>query len=426
MKRTYVHPFGPRDAKMAICGEQPGIQEIRGNPPRPFIGPAGHGLDDCLIMTKITRSELYLTNVIKDLDAPLAHYINLDFKKGKFTISPDGYQYIQELGQEIRQLNLNVIVPMGNVALIALTNRMGIGKWRGSVIESTLVPGLKVVPTYHPATFIPPKFNYLNKPLICEDLLRAKRESEFPELKRVPRNIYIRPSFDEALRALDHCYEVGLRGQTVAFDIEVINGEVDCFSIGWSPVDSICIPFRCSTGDYFTPDEELEIILRWARIVQEERITKVNANIIFDLQFIFRKYGIRPRGTIHCTQIAQKIANPDYPAGLDFVTVSHTDVPYYKQDGKQWMKMQAGSWEQWWNYNGMDSIIPIEAFPKQYKILEKQGNLPTYERQRKLIEPLIYMGEKGIKIDVAGMVAYRDQQQAELNRLAKELNDIEA
>ena len=424
MKRTYVHPFGPRDAKMAICGEQPGIQEIRGNPPRPFIGPAGHGLDDCLIMTKITRSELYLTNVIKDLDAPLAHYINLDFKKGKFTISPDGYQYIQELGQEIRQLNLNVIVPMGNVALIALTNRMGIGKWRGSVIESTLVPGLKVVPTYHPATFIPPKFNYLNKPLICEDLLRAKRESEFPELNRVPRNIYIRPSFDEALRALDHCYEVGLRGQTVAFDIEVINGEVDCFSIGWSPVDSICIPFRCSTGDYFTPDEELEIILRLARIVQEERITKVNANIIFDLQFIFRKYGIRPRGTIHCTQIAQKIANPDYPAGLDFVTVSHTDVPYYKQDGKQWMKMQAGSWEQWWNYNGMDSIIPIEAFPKQYKILEKQRNLPTYERQRKLIEPLIYMGEKGIKIDVAGMVAYRDQQQAELNRLAKELNDI--
>src|SRR4030042_1941001 len=190
MRRTHVPPSGNPDATMSCCGEQPGVQEIRGNPPRPFIGQAGQALDDCFSMTKIIRRDLYMTNVIKDLDMPLVHYIDLDFKKHKFTIHEEGYQYIRELGDELKRTRLNVIVAFGNVPLIALTNRMGIGKWRGSVIESTLVPGLKVVPAYHPATILPPKCNYLNKPLICEDLLRAKTESEYPDIRRTPRFVF--------------------------------------------------------------------------------------------------------------------------------------------------------------------------------------------------------------------------------------------
>lgn len=423
MKRTFVPPTSPPNAIMGICGEQPGMQEIRAIPPRPFVGPAGQGLDDCLIMTKIARRELYLTNVIKDLDAPLAHYINLD-SRGKWTIHPEGQQYINDLGVELKALNLNCIVAMGNIALLALTSRVGITKWRGSVLESTLVPSLKVIPTFHPATFIPPKFNFLNKPLICEDLLRAKKESEFKEIRRTERKVHIRPSYNFAISCLNHCYEVGLRGQTIGIDIEVINGEVDCISLGWSGVESISIPFRYSQGEYFNPEQELEIMLLAARIIQEERISKVGANFIFDLQFLLHKYGIRPAGNLHCTQIAQKISYPDLSAGLDAVTTMHTDVPYYKADGKQWMKMQAGTWEEWWNYNGMDGLVPVDALPKQLEVLRKQGNLETYDRQRKLIPPLIYMSERGIKIDVQGMVDYKESQTKELTELASKLNQI--
>jgi DNA polymerase len=63
MKRTYVKPSGNLSARLAGCGEQPGQQEVRLG--KPFIGPAGKGLDSCLIMTKISRIEMYLTNVIK-------------------------------------------------------------------------------------------------------------------------------------------------------------------------------------------------------------------------------------------------------------------------------------------------------------------------------------------------------------------------
>lgn len=420
MKRTYVRPSGNPSAKLAICGEQPGTQEVFIG--KPFVGPAGKGLDSCLLMTKISRSEIYLTNVVKDLDKPLKAYIDIASNNKNWTISNEGWQYINELGEELKSLNLNVIVAAGNIALLALTNRSGITKWRGSIIESTLVPGLKVVPTFHPATFIPPKFNFLNKPLICEDLMRANYEAQFKEIRRKDRDITLKPSFREATNIISYCYEVGLRGQTISLDIEVINGEVDCLSLGWSDHEAICIPFRDHQGDYFSLEQEYEIMLFVAKILQERRISKVGANFIFDLQFLFHKYGIRPHGSIHCTQIAQKISYPDFPAGLPFVTTMYTDIPYYKDEGKQWIKMGAGSWEEWWIYNGMDSIVPCEALPKQLQTLARQQNEATYERQRKLIKPLIYMAERGIRVDVGSMLAYREQEQAKLSILAEQLN----
>jgi len=422
MRRLYVPASGPTDAKIAAVGEQPGTEEIRARPPKPFIGPAGRGLDECLQMTGIPRRELYVTNVIKDLDAPLKHYIDLG-TRGNWSISEEGHEYIKELGEELRAVRPNIIIAFGNVALLALTNRVGITKWRGSIIESTICPGIKVIPTFHPATIIPPKFNFLNKPLICEDLLRAKSESEFKEIHRTPRHVWIAPSFVESISALEHCYNVGLQGQKIALDIEVINGEVDCISAGWSPVDAISIPFRDRNGHYFHIEQEVEVMKWVAKILEHEDIEKVGASFIFDTQFLFRKYGIIPGGELHCTQIAQKISYPDYPAGLDFVTTMHTDMPYYKADGKQWIKMGTGTWEQWWNYNGLDSIVPVEAIEKQLIVLEKQDNLETYNRQRKLIKPLLYMGERGIKIDIQGMLEYKNEQQSTLDNLAEKLNE---
>lgn len=419
MKNSYVPPSGNTDATIAIVGEQPGFQEVRSR--KPFVGPAGQGLDECLVMAKIPRTSLYLTNVIKDLDKPLAAYINID-TRNKSSVTEEGWTYIKELGEELRKLpKLNVVVATGNIPLLALCSRTGITKWRGSVIESTLVEGLKVVPTFHPATFIPPKFNFLNKPQIVEDLLRAKKEAEYKEIRRTPRRVIIKPSFDKAMSYLSYCYEVGVAGQVIDLDIEVINGEVDCLSVSWTETESISIPFRDKNGDYFTIEQEYEVMLAIAKIMESREIAKRGANFIFDTQFLYHKYGIRPRGELHCTQIAQKISFPDYPAGLAAVTTMWTDIPYYKEDGKQWIKMGMGSWDEWWTYNGMDSISTNSAHPKQVQELIKQNNLETYDRQRKLIKPLIYMSERGIKIDVQGIEDCKTQEQKKLDELAEAL-----
>ena len=54
---------GPAAAKLFLLGEQPGDREdIEG---RPFVGPAGRLLEECLREAGIDRREVYLTNVVK-------------------------------------------------------------------------------------------------------------------------------------------------------------------------------------------------------------------------------------------------------------------------------------------------------------------------------------------------------------------------
>lgn len=422
MPSTYVPPTGNQSAKIVLCGEQPGVQEVRGKPPAPFIGPAGQELDDCLRLAGIPRFDCWLTNVIKDLDRPLEHYIDIESNNKRYSISRDGWDYINKLKDELSRVKPNVVVALGRVPLLALTNRMGITNWRSSVIESTLVPGMKVIPTFHPATIIQPKFVFLNKPLIVFDLTKAKKESAYPEIRREERNIITRPSFNQAMDVLRYAYDLGKRGRIIDLDIEVINEEVDCLAVSWDTHNSISIPFRDQFGDYFTPEQELEIMLLVAAIMEDKSVSKRGANFPFDTQFILRKYGIRPRGELHCTQIAQKIAFPDYFGRLPFVTSMHTDIPYYKEEGKKWMKMGAGTWEEWWHYNGMDAIATSAAHPSQMQDLIRQGNVDTYNRQRKLIPPLLYMMERGIRVDVSGLLKQKEKEEKELGVLVESLN----
>lgn len=54
---------GPRDAEIALVGEQPGdAEDIAG---RPFVGPAGQVLDRALVAAGLDRERLYLTNAVK-------------------------------------------------------------------------------------------------------------------------------------------------------------------------------------------------------------------------------------------------------------------------------------------------------------------------------------------------------------------------
>ncbi|WP_448585366.1 UdgX family uracil-DNA binding protein [Thermaurantiacus sp.] len=54
---------GPADARLMLVGEQPGDQEDLAG--RPFVGPAGQLLDQCLAEAGIDRARCYVTNAVK-------------------------------------------------------------------------------------------------------------------------------------------------------------------------------------------------------------------------------------------------------------------------------------------------------------------------------------------------------------------------
>ncbi|RLC32195.1 MAG: hypothetical protein DRH37_01185, partial [Deltaproteobacteria bacterium] len=421
MKRTFVRPEGDNEtAKYMIIGEQPGKIEVKVG--KSFIGASGRVLDECLAIVGISRSDCYITNFIKDFDMPLKHYIQN--KKKEVTFSKDGLEYLNILKKEVEESNANIIFTFGWASTYATTLRLGIKNWRGSII---LIGDKFVIPVYHPATVINSYGNaeikggqYLNKLLIQFDLQKGKKILEDGFSKTI-REILIRPSFIDTMEHLNLLHQKGLMNSIISFDIEVTNEEVSCISFSPDKNFAISIPFIYEKGSYFSVPQEMEVWLSIAKILENPNIKKCGQNLIFDTHFLLRKYGIKTVN-ICDTMVAQRTIMIDYKVGLDFITSVWTDHEYYKADGKKYF--DGGNNDKLWKYNATDSIICSEAYPKQLAELKKQNNEDAYQRQVKIIEPLCYMMEKGIKIDVDKMTQAFEDKLPEINQMRKDLDEL--
>lgn len=409
--RTLVPPEGSPDSPLAIVGEAPGSHEVRTR--RPFVGLAGQLLDDCLRAAGINRKHCYITNTIKE--QPRGNDVSsfISFERGRVRTTEAFEAYRESLRGELQSTTANCIVAAGAVPLYALCDLQGITKWRGSILESTLLPGRKILPIIHPAAALR---NYLFKYPIIADLKRAKAQSTFPEIRRIERNIILEPTFDQAMGFLESLLSTSL----TTLDIEVLNEEVSCLSMGNRTLGYMCIPFVGDGGDYFSAEQEVAIWNRIALICQDPSITKLGQNLTFDATFLYRKLGIIVR-PIEDTMIAQAILYPDLPKGLDFLTSIYTEEPYYKDEGKKYFKI-GGAFRDFYLYNAKDSAVLEDIFDRQTELLRTQGNLEAYRRQRNLVEPLIAMTERGLRVDTEGLRIASAKAETEILRLREELH----
>lgn len=317
--RRIVPGTGPLDAKIAIVGEAPGAYEDAQL--RPFVGPAGTVLEQCLHSAGIIRPDVYLTNVIKvrPPNNDISSYFN-----GR-TFSAAGFEWVTLLREELSGHGCNVIVACGATALAALTGKFHITKLRGYVFESIeLNPARKVIPTIHPAASLYDRKGgakgglsaaefkpYLYRNVIASDLKKAKAESKFRELRRPERQlVYEFGSAAEALEWLSY-FE---RQSVVCFDIETTNYEVAC--IGFSSASNIAcsIPF---TG--WSESDEAQIWRAVQRVLGNPDSIKVGQNLIFDVHFLLTQCGIVVRGQLCDTMIGHSVMYSELPKGLAFL-----------------------------------------------------------------------------------------------------------
>jgi uracil-DNA glycosylase len=138
---------GPTRARLMLIGEQPGDREdLEGHP---FVGPAGKLLDKALADAGITRSDVYLTNVVK-------HFKWEPRGKRRIHKKPRGSEIAAcrpWLDTEIALVKPQAIVCLGATAAQALLGgSFKVTKHRGSFIESTLAP--IVLATVHPSSLL--------------------------------------------------------------------------------------------------------------------------------------------------------------------------------------------------------------------------------------------------------------------------------
>jgi DNA polymerase len=141
-----VFGAGRAHADLMLVGEQPGDKEdVEG---RPFVGPAGHLLDDALADAGIDRATLYLTNAVK-------HFKWRPAGKRRIHVKPDAGEVRAckpWLDAEITVVRPRLVVALGAVAAQALLgNGFRVTKQRGEVFD---LPPTRVLATVHPSSVL--------------------------------------------------------------------------------------------------------------------------------------------------------------------------------------------------------------------------------------------------------------------------------
>ena len=407
---------GPYDASITIVGQAAGADEEKHG--GAFIGNAGKALSRFCASAGINKELCRLENVCQFFPKKdnLDPYIKLGSKLA--TETPLFQEHRDALRQRLLKTESNIIVAMGAVSNYALTGVVGgIGKWRGSVLESTLVPGRKVIPSFHPSSTL--KGDYINGYYITYDLIRARQQSKFPEIRRLARDLQTNPSFAESVEFLKECR----RHPLVAYDIETRGYHLSHISFATSPTRAICIPFVNGAKDCWMPEEEAELMVLISELLEDEKVEKLGQNLSFDCTFLYRHFGINVH-PVQDTMIAAAVLFPDFPKGLHFLVSMYCDgEPYYKDDGKVWKQGQFGAEEIFRRYNAMDSAVLMEIFPKQKAELERQENWETYHGQKELIHPLVYAGDRGILVDRDAMKTFGKRNGERVKEIEKDLRE---
>lgn len=134
--RTLAVPgSGPKSARLMFIGEAPGFHEDQQG--LPFVGAAGHYLDELLASINLTRDQVYITNVIKcrppDNRDPL----------------PDELEACRPfLDRQIACISPQVIVTLGRFSMQLAFSGVSISRIHG---QPKRIGDIIYFPTFHPA-----------------------------------------------------------------------------------------------------------------------------------------------------------------------------------------------------------------------------------------------------------------------------------
>jgi len=139
---------GPKSAVVMFVGEQPGDQEDKAG--QPFVGPAGHILDQTLEKVGIDRSETYVTNTVK-------HFKWEPRGKRRIHSKPNSREIeacLPWLKAEVEVVRPFLLVPMGATAAQAILGKsFRVSQDRGKAIHnSPWAP--TIIATVHPSSIL--------------------------------------------------------------------------------------------------------------------------------------------------------------------------------------------------------------------------------------------------------------------------------
>ena len=359
---------------------------------KPFATSAGYFLNDALSKVGLRKSECALANVVQE----------------PFRITPDSWDDpraqagITQLKQDISTWKPNVILCLGNEALHLMSQGGSpvkdypnkIHKWRGSVFESKLIPGLKCVASYHPAQILR---DFSEQAYFRFDLEKLKEESLTSKLDLPNREVEILKTREQVADFYLMITTAGGQILPVAIDIEGSQHNITAISFAWDSEEAYVIPFAHNNGEsYWSEDDELYAweVVRW--IIEHPQVPKIAQNGTYDFYALAWGLGICVQNYAHDTILGWWELFPELKKGLDVQASILTKEPYYKPDKREG-DLKFDSDEHFWRYNGIDSAVTFECWNEQMKRMLPQQREHYKFNMELQAGPVLYMMLKGIK-----------------------------
>ncbi len=158
---------GSHMAKIMFVGEAPGKNEAQ--TARPFCGQSGRILDEMLESIKLNRSDVYITNVVKDRP-----------QENRDPLPEEIILYAPFLDRQIEIIQPKVIATLGRFSMGYVMNKFGLFDMLRPISEihgkefvaSTSYGEIHIVPLYHPAVAL---YNGSHKTTLLQDFQVLKK-----------------------------------------------------------------------------------------------------------------------------------------------------------------------------------------------------------------------------------------------------------
>jgi DNA polymerase len=420
-----VPPTYPDGCKIVFCGESPGPDEVAAK--EGFVGKAGKLLQKIIGISGLAWHQIGRTNVVKrppDGGYDSEHFRQTFYettKEGKTKTtrySPELIEWRNLLRDELLEHQPNVVVACGNEALSALCGVEGISKYRGSVLASNLVDGLKVIPIMHPSWVL--RAGQFQELYISSEICRTKivPQAESKQLSYLQWDELTKPTSSDVREFLR------LAAQSpwpfFSLDIETRAGSIACVGLAYRESDLrdrvICVPIQTTTGPYFEwLHDEYEFWCGLQALLSQK--TVIGHNVFYDLAWL-REYGMLPSDVDDTMTLFHRFY-PELPKGLDFVNMWFNDIPYYKSDGKTWGRSKPD--EQLWHYNSQDCIATLRVWFALLELAKQPGFKRAYEIYQTYTRPTMPIA---FEMQSLGMLASPDGVDFAKNILQAELDKI--
>jgi DNA polymerase I-like protein with 3'-5' exonuclease and polymerase domains len=165
------------------------------------------------------------------------------------------------------------------------------------------------------------------------DFIKAKREREFPDLRRPVRFVHVAETYEDIRRYKEEYLDGASR---VAFDVETDRrAQITCICFAASIDRVLVIPFvdqRKPQGNYFT--DISEELAAWDLVAEilDSQAEKVGQNGMYDMTYAWQQYGIPTRNYAHDTMLLHHALQPESDKGLGFLGSVYTNEASWKAD----------------------------------------------------------------------------------------------